>query len=262
MPEAPREKADPPPATRNTVTVGERRYTEEELALILNRAAERQEGVPASAPRYTLAEIQEIAAGAGIAPEHVASVAATLRDARAQKGGGVLGAPERFRFEESIAGEVADDVVGELLDLARRELGVQGSVSEAFGSVEWKGKDSTGATFVTITRRAGRTTLAVLSARTDAAGVTWTLGGFGAIAGSVAVTSALFQLLALSPPLATAAGVIAGGGGAWLWARAIWRRLARRWEERTGAIGSALVATARRAVDEGRVARGRTVEPE
>ncbi len=32
---------------------GERRYTEEELALILNRAAERQKGVQASAPRYS-----------------------------------------------------------------------------------------------------------------------------------------------------------------------------------------------------------------
>lgn len=256
------EKTDRAPRRPAAVTVGEPRYTEEELALILNRAAERQEGVPSSTPRYTLAEIQEIAAGAGIAPEHVASVAATLRDARAQKGGGVLGAPERFRFEESIDGEVSDDVVGELLDLARRELGVQGSVSEAFGSVDWTAKDSMGSTFVTVTRRGGRTIMAVMSARTDAAGVTWTLGGFGAIAGSVAVTSALFQMLAFSPPLATAVGVLAGGGGAWMSARAIWRRLARRWAQRTGAIGSALVAAARRAVDDGRLRPRRTVEPE
>lgn len=92
--------------------MSERRYTEEELALILNRAAERQEGIQPSVPRYTLAEIQEIAAGAGISPEHVTSVAATIRDARAQRRGGVLGAPQSFRFEETIEGEVADDVVG------------------------------------------------------------------------------------------------------------------------------------------------------
>ena len=72
--ESPLVKPKPP------AQIGERRYTEEELALILNRAAERQEGVQSGAPRYTLAEIQEIAAGAGIAPEHVASVATTLRD--------------------------------------------------------------------------------------------------------------------------------------------------------------------------------------
>ena len=262
VPDGPRERTDHPPRLPAAAMVGERRYTEEELALILNRAAERQEGVPASAPRYTLAEIQEIAAGAGISPEHVASVAATLRDARAQQGGGVLGAPERFRFEESIDGEVSDEVVGELLDLARRELGVQGSVSEAFGSVEWKGSDTMGATFVSITRRGGRTIVGVLSEHTEAAAVTWMVGGFGAIGGSVFVTSALFQLLALAPPLATAAGVIAGGGGVWMSARAVWRRFARRWAERASSLGSGLAAATQRAVDDGRVAPGRTVEPQ
>ena len=261
VPHGPREQSDGGSRRPAAVTVGERRYTEEELALILNRAAERQEGVPASTPRYTLAEIQEIAAGAGISPEHVASVAATLRDARAQKGGGVLGAPERFRFEESIDGEVADDVVGELLDLARRELGVQGSVSEAFGSVEWTAKDSTGTTFVTITRRGGQTVIAVMSARTEAAGVTATLGGFGAFAGSVAVATMLTGIAGLAGPVAAAAGIVAGGGGAWMSARAIWRRLARRWADRTGAMGSALVEAARRAADDGRVAPERTVPP-
>lgn len=166
--------------------MSERRYTEEELALILNRAAERQEGTQPSVPRYTLAEIQEIAAGAGISPEHVTSVAATIRDARAERRGGVLGAPQSFRFEESIDGEVADDVVGELLDIARRELGVQGTVSEALGSVEWKGRDAFGTSFVSITRRGGRTIVGVMSARTDAAAATATLGGLGVIASSVA----------------------------------------------------------------------------
>src|SRR4051812_37105994 len=173
--------ATPAPAA----SAGERRYTEEELALILNRAAERQEGVQASAPRYTLADIQEIAAGAGIAPDHVASVAAALRDERVSRGGGVLGAPDRFRFEESIEGEVADDVVGELFDLVRRTLGVQGEVSEALGMVEWKGQDAFGWSYVTVARRGGRTTIGVLSARGDAAAVAGTVGGLGAFFGAI-----------------------------------------------------------------------------
>jgi hypothetical protein len=241
-----------PGRSRPPVPAGERRYTEEELALILNRAAERQEGMQPSAPRYTLAEIQEIAAGAGIAPEHVVGVAATIRDARAQRGGGVLGAPERFRFEESIDGEIADDVVGELLDAARRELGVQGSVTEALGSIEWKGRDALGTTFVTVTRRGGRTTIGVLCARTDAAGVTWTLGGFGAIAGSAALATALIAGAGITGPVAAALAIAGGGSGAWLSARTVWRRVARRWSERTAALGSALVAAARHAVEERR----------
>ena len=93
--------SDRPARLPATAPGGERRYTEEELALILNRAAEIQEGAQSGTPRYTLADIQEIAAGAGIAPDHVASVAATLRDGRAPRAGGVLGAPHRFRFEET-----------------------------------------------------------------------------------------------------------------------------------------------------------------
>ena len=233
----------------------ERRFTEEELALILNRAAERQEGVQPNVPRYTLAEIQEIAAGAGISPEHVTSVAATIRDARAQRRDGVLGAPQSFRFEEAIEGEVADDVVGELLDIARRELGVQGMVSEALGSVEWKGRDAFGTTFVSITRRGGRTIVGVMSARTDAAVATATLGGLGVIAASLAVGSALVGIAGIAGPIAAAAGIFGGGGGAAMLARAVWQRVARRWVARTDALGSALVAAARRGTDEEPTAR-------
>src|SRR3954454_18544603 len=179
-------------------SVGERRYTEEELALILNRAAERQEGVPASTPRYTLADIQEIAAGAGIAPEHVASVAAALGDARAPSGGGVLGAPHRFRFEDSIDGEVTDEVVGELFDLVRRTFGVQGAVTEALGTVERKGQDELGGSYVAVARRGGRPPMRILSARGAAVGAATALGGFGAFIGSLEICSAAVSLVSLS----------------------------------------------------------------
>ena len=236
-----------------TTSVGERRYTEEELALILNRAAERQEGVQSSAPRYTLAEIQEIAAGAGISPEHVASVATTLRDARAPRGGGLLGAPDRFRFEESIDGEVADDVVGELFDLVRRTLGLQGEVTEALGTLEWKGQDSLGWNYVTVGRRGGRTTIGVLSARSDAAAATATFAGMGAIFGSGGLTAALSSIGGLADPLAAIVGIGLGTTGVWAALRATWRRYARKVVARTESLGSALVAAARQAIEEGRV---------
>jgi hypothetical protein len=236
-----------------TTSIGERRYTEEELALILNRAAERQEGVQASAPRYTLAEIQEIAAGAGISPAHVASVAAALPDERAPRRGGVLGAPHQFRFEESIEGEVADEVVGELFDLVRRTLGVQGDVIEALGTVEWKGRDAFGWTYVTVARRGGRTTVAVLTARTDAATVAGTVGGLGAFFGSIALTAALVGIVAVAAPVAAVAGIGLATSGAWASMRTTWRRYSRRVVARVETLGSALVEAARQAVEEGRV---------
>lgn len=235
--------------------IGERRYTEEELALILNRAAERQEGVQSGAPRYTLAEIQEIAAGAGIAPEHVASVATAIRDERVPRGGGLLGAPDRFRFEESIDGEVADDVIGELFDLVRRTLGLQGAVTEALGTVEWKGQDALGTSYVTVTRRGGRTTISILNWRSDAAAATWSLGWVGAFFGSLGVGAALGGAVGLAAPIAALGGIGLATGGTWATMRATWRRYARKVVARTESLGSSLVAAARLAVEEGRTVR-------
>jgi hypothetical protein len=236
------------------VRVGESLYTDEELALILNKAAEQQEGgARPGAGRYTLAEIQEIAAGAGIAPSHVASVAAELRQNRERSAPTFLGAPWRFRSEETIDGEVTDDVVGELIDIARRELGMQGRVNEALGAIEWTARDSLGAEYVTITRRGGRTTISVLSARTDAAALTGVLGVTGAVLGSVALGFAIFATGGIIAPVAAAAGVASGTGGSWLSMRTTWRRLARRYAERAAALSEALVSAAKRAVDEGRV---------
>ena len=239
-----------PPATR---LPGERRYTEEELALILNRAAERQEGAHATTPRYSLADIQEIAAGAGIAPDHVASVAASLGDERPQLGSGVVGAPHRCHFEESIEGRISDEVVAELFDLVRRETGLQGSVSEALGTLEWKGQDSVGWTFVTVSRRGGRTTIGVLHARTDLAGLVGMLGVFGAFGASAGLAAVLVGAMGLAGPLVTVGAIAGGSGSAWATMRTGWRRIARRASDRTASLGTALVEAARRAVAEGRV---------
>ena len=239
-----------PPAAGPAV---QRRYTEEELALILNRAAERQEGAHASVPRYTLSDIQEIAAGAGIAPEHVASVAASLGDRRAQAGSGVLGAPHRFHFEESIDGEISDEVIAGLFDVVRRETGLQGSVSDALGTLQWKGQETGDGTYVSVSRRGGRTTIGVLDPRTESASVVGILGAFGAVAASAGLATALVGGVGLEGALVPIGAIAGGAGTAWAATRAVWRRFARRTADRVETIGATLVATSRRAVEEGRV---------
>ena len=164
-----------------------------------------------------------------------------------------------FRFEESIDGEVADDVVGELFDLARRTLGLQGEVTEALGTMEWKGQDSLGWNYVTVARRGGRTTIGVLSTRSDAAVLAVTVSGVGTLLGSVGLAGALVAATSLAAPIAVAApvGVVAGiglaTGGVWAAMRATWSRYARRTVSRVETLGSALVAAARHAIEEGRV---------
>ena len=238
--------------TPTASSAGERRYTEEELALILNRAAERQEGVQASAPRYSLTDIQEIAAGAGIAPDHVASVAMSLRDRPAQREGSFLGAPSRFRFDDSIEGTLSDDAVAELVDLARRELGVQGRVVEALGAIEWKAQDPFGWTHVTVARRGGRTTIGILSVRGDAIAVAGTVGGVGTFLGSIFLSTALGQLAALAAPIAVVTGITITTSVSWLSVRAVWHRYSRRSADRVAALGTALSDAARRSVQDRR----------
>src|SRR5262245_34484072 len=132
------------------------RFSEQELGLILKKAAELQEAATGSrTSRFSLAEIQEIAAEAGIDPVHVSAAAATVRAGAFRPRHLLLGAPSAFRFDQFIEGEVDDDVVGELIDLARRELGLQGKVTEALGTVEWSARESFGTAYVTVTRRAG-----------------------------------------------------------------------------------------------------------
>jgi hypothetical protein len=233
--------------------VGERRYTEEELALILNRAAERQEGANADAPRYSLTDIQEIAAGAGISPDHVSNVAMSLPDRPTQRDGGFLGAPSRFRFDASIDGELSDDAVAELVQLARREVGAQGEVVEALGTIEWKAQDSYGQTHVTVTRRGGRTSIGILSTHGDVVTAAATAGGMGTLLGSVFLSSAIGQLTALGSPTAVVTGITLATGLSWLTVGGLWRRYSRRTADRAATLGAALLDAARRAEDDRRI---------
>ena len=243
-----------PEKRTGVVRAGESLYTDEELALILNRAAELQDGgARPGGGRFTLAEIQEIAAGAGIAASHVATVAASVRENRERDTRSLLGAPSRFRSEETIDGEVSDDVVGELMDVARRDLGLQGRVNEALGMVEWTARDDFGATHVTVTRRGGRTTIGVLSDRSDSAAVTVVAGVTGALLGSLGLGIGLAATAGVVAPLAAAAGIAGATGTSWLSMRAVWRRISRRRADHTTTLCTELISAARRAVEEGRV---------
>src|SRR6476620_8384178 len=125
--------------TRETVTnrAGER-YTEQQLVEILRRSAERQEGLTTEPDgRFSLAEIQQIASEVGIAPAHVAAAASELLQTL-PPATGTLGAPTSFRFERWVEGEISESAIGEIFDTARREVGLQGRVSEALDTVEWR----------------------------------------------------------------------------------------------------------------------------
>ena len=243
-----------PPATRPARPVDARtgeRFTEQQLVEILRRAADRQEGLVTEADgRFSLEEIQQIAAEVGIEPTHVATAAAELTAAPPPQSG-ALGAPLVFRFERWVDGEVSRSTIGELIDIARRQTGLQGTVSEALDMVEWRGRGNMDASYVSITPRHGRTKISVMHSRVDAATVTVTATGLGALGAAAGIGSALVPVAAEWGPLAAATAVLVSigwaGGGAWLVTRSIWRRFARKYTGSVVALGTELVEAAQRA---------------
>jgi len=233
------------------------RYTEQELAEILRRAAEHQEGTPDADRRFSLAEIQQIASEVGIAPAHVAAAAAELsRRPPPPVTGGVLGAPTVFRFERWIDGEIPTSAIGELFDIARGDAGAQGQVGEALDTVEWRGKGEVGSTVVSVTRRDGRTRVGVFTTRTDAAALAATGAVVGGVAGAMLIGGPLSLAAEPGGVLAVVAAVAVSlgwaGGASWLLVRSVWRRIARPWAARTEALGAELTEAAQRAIDAAR----------
>jgi hypothetical protein len=248
--------------TRDAFTdLARERYSEQQLVEILRRAAERQEGLNSEPDgRFSLAEIQQFASEVGINPAHVAVAAAELAHSTQPPPSTVLGAPTAFRFERWLDGEIPTSAIGELFDVARRETGFQGQVSEALDTVEWRGRGSMGITIVSVARRGGRTQITVYVARTDAAALVASTTGVGGLAGAAVIGTLLAAGAAAGGPIAVA-GVIAvslgwAGSGSWLAMRGIWRRVARQWVARTDALGQEIVAVAQRAIDAARTDSG------
>jgi len=186
----------------------------------------------------------------------VAAAAVEVTHASAPPPPSALGAPTAFRFERWLDGEIPRSAIGELFDIARREIGLQGQVTEALDTVEWRARSQLSGSVVSVATRNGRTQISVYLAPTDAAalvGVWTSVGGVGA---AVGIGLALDTTAAVAGPLAIAATVAVSlgwaGAGSWVAMRGIWRRLARRWEERASVLGTQLVAAAQRAIDAAR----------
>lgn len=222
----------------------ERRYTEKELSLILQRATERQALTPrAGSDGLSLSEIQEIAAEVGLSPEEVAVAAAQVR---AEGAGRMTGAA----YELTLPAELGEREVGALFDAARERTQSRGTVRREPSGSTWSSTDGLGITRVSVTSRGGRSTLTVSENRTGSA--------LGAVGGGVLAGVVLAPIagLLLAPLvgygfLALVLGVVAGilGGMATGWL--LLRRMAGRWRARTNALGGELGRVAMRLVSRG-----------
>jgi len=214
------------------------RFSEQEMALILKRAAELQEGADGRGVQRSLAEINEIATEVGIGPEFIAEAVAELQ--RPQPRTGWLGAPTRFHEEQSVSRKLTPDEISELLDQARAELGLHGEVHQVFDGVEWRARSALGASILTMGPRGDGTRIALTTERLDQAVVI----GFGSVGiGFLTALGGVAIAMNVTDSALVASAIVAGSGlaGTIVSARVLWLGVAERWRRRTRSIVGGLV---------------------
>ncbi|MCK5652460.1 MAG: hypothetical protein KAJ42_13825 [Gemmatimonadetes bacterium] len=214
----------------------ERRYSDEEFALILRTASEVEDSptpAPALAPPQeglTLPEIQEIAQEVGIDPHRVSRAAMLLSAGETETLVRLAGGPVKYRHEHVIRGELTAEDMIRVIEVARREFETQGESREVMGALEWRG--STGGSSsvsVSLTPRGGETTLQTYVNRTEP--LLGVFGGVGLpVAGIIGVT--LGKLVFGESDAGIAAAFFSGLAPAMLFARVLWKRSTKKWKER------------------------------
>lgn len=170
--------------------MSERRYSDEEMALILREASEATEGGSAGrAQGLSLTQLKEIAVEVGLDPAQVEAAANRLVHHRA--GGKVpfFGTPVTPEFEREIPGELLQEDMAELVTTIRKVLGRRGVTGTELGAFEWKAGDPMGGRYVSVRPKDGSTRLRVFANFRDGLGV-------GVVAGGMMMTMAFTVLLA------------------------------------------------------------------
>ncbi|HTE44971.1 MAG TPA: hypothetical protein VK636_06990 [Gemmatimonadaceae bacterium] len=217
-------------------------YTDGEMRLIFERAG--QLDVDAGAERrFSLDELREMGAQAGLNPADVTRAAADLRSQPARRG--ILGAPTRFTAVTFVERRLDDSVVSEVVLRVREATRLHGELRAVPGGMEWRARSALGIVIVDFSPKGEGTRLDVLIGREDEAALAALGAGFAGIAVGVAVGMVAGVGVALhgGPLIGLGVGAVAGIGSAWGGARFIWSRIARRIANDTSALMRAITET-------------------
>ncbi|TFH66785.1 MAG: hypothetical protein E4G90_01750 [Gemmatimonadales bacterium] len=201
----------------------ERRYDEEEVALILRNAIDpARRGPPDASHGLTLAEVKEIAAEVGIDGRVIEAAANALEVRSTRATHPLLGAPMTYQYEQWVEGRVAPEDYPDLVLVIRRVMERHGVVSTDLDQLEWRARSASGGRYVTVKPTDNRTLVRVMGNYRDGAlgwfGMAGMMGGLG----SLAVLKALGLLATFG--LGAAPVILLAG---YLPARWLWRSLAR-----------------------------------
>ena len=221
-----------------------RRFTQQEFALVLRKAAELQEQhvIPTRREGFTLDEMEQIASEVGIPAEHLRRAVALMDLPQLTLGERLLGAPATFRVEHIIPGSVEETTLQRMVDAARLTAGKQGEVKFVLDALEWEDKDDFSGTHLNIARR-GEQTRVQLIAHLDSGYVMLVVTPLlSVLAGGIAGAA-----LGLDTPLEIGAAAAGALGAGTLGMRALWRRMTRTWRGRLETLLGLVIDTAKSA---------------
>lgn len=166
-----------------------RKFNDEEVALIIKRAAELQQTEQVAqepSTALTLSEVEQIAREAGIDPRLIRQAAHLLdRPSETSRPSPWVGAPTHLVFERAVDGEIPVDDFEPLINEIRRTFGESGLPSVLGRTLAWSSsyqggrrRNNSRMVNVTITSRSGITTIRVEEELRNVAG-----GVFGGLVG-------------------------------------------------------------------------------
>jgi hypothetical protein len=188
--------------------VPERRYNEDEVALILRKAVDSHtdDSGPMSGSGMTLEELKDIGVEVGIESAQIETAARSLDVVRSAPTGRILGQPTTVQFERVIPARLQDEHMPHLLDLIRNEFARQGIVTEVMGGFEWKAGGSLGTRYVSLRPEGDQTRIRVLGNYRD--GFLGLVIGGGSVTGMATAAIVGKALAIANPVLLLPAGVL------------------------------------------------------
>lgn len=222
----------------------ERRFTDREVALILRRASELDQGSsPESAPRgLSESELKEIAGEVGIDPAMITRAVAELQGRRGLEPTSLLGPATVNRQIRALPRELTRDELGDLVRLVDQRVPAQGTVAEALGAVRWNAPGKFLSRLVSMEPSRGETVIRVEERYSDRFR--------GALHGIPTAYAAMIGwVLGLEAVGGVLAGVLLGGlmgAAGWAVAGVVWHEISRRSQRRVHVLADELTKGAER----------------
>jgi hypothetical protein len=234
--------------------VAERRYSEDEVGIILRTAAmSGAASFPSDVEGLTLEQLKEIATEVGIDGQAVEMAAQNLDASGAARRSPLLGTPVAPQYERWVATRVQSSDYADLLVVIRRAMGRQGIARTEMEGLEWSARDPMGGRYISIRPSGDRTLVRALGNLRDGAIVSF-LGG-GVLAGSIAM--AVLEATGLMAALGLGTAPIIALA-AYLPARLFWRW---RFRAEDTALRDAVSGVVRQLQQRGHDAPGDAVGP-